>query len=942
MGKGKKQKDEEEVLGQIFDFIFTEAKKKPGKRKFVKPTGISTSGTMTDALAAALEKPGAFLTDQMMSSMNDALDIEIGRLNANESGSVKAKLTTGNIVNFFKDPNKFFDKPKQAAKEGAREAMRAAFLGKNVEELQARAWAHKYNLDLDTKQAIKGYYTVQNNGRNGIAAAAFATAAGADALGNTLNSEKGFIARRSMDLIENEILLKGGANVLSPQRRAEFEAAIRKDGKKGAETYLTSTFGNGAWTQRAIGRLNTLSNDMKVRLGDDKWDIKLFDESNYLALESRNLSSRAQDIRDYISSHKNLSPQEIANLQTGAKKLDQANVIVSGQHWNSDDLRNANVEMQRQISNAKTQLVAARKAGNKNGVGYFKKELRDLQKGKRELRSTQFWGTVGRTEGWVDSWKGLLGGVGAENAISSILDGSFYDSNANTLYYPFHNERALLPVFDQGVSFGSYKWNRLETDLDGKSIKKPQSYNSQIKIHIAQTKDANKNDLPLLTRQYNRAMTTVYYFTPKSLMRSLFVNGEGFVYLAYMKEQAFAKQFGIAENALNEDFAQLMKGDPAFIQSLLGKKFDLLNGKGKKSLTAQEIDKLRKGLAFRGKMAQIFSFGQRQRDKVKNWFNDKIFTNLRHKVYARISGRITNTVAKELLEQWLVKGGFEVIGKALAITILEAIGIGATGGLGTFLAPIVSGIVVDVLWEGAKVIVLTLLLVVFGVVGFVIFGTSSAIQAFNSQTYAYMNYAPGEVVNNPNFKGSSPIVGNDDPTTVNGHVLAPFIAGALPSGEKCLIGPASYRCSQGPYSGSGCSHAKVAAIDVVGVNYFYAPAFCGNNNCTVTYSASAYCSLGYAGGEVKFTASYGGNTYEFMLIHVSSIYGVGTKLSAGQAVARVMTHAETTNACSSGMHIHIQAKVNGIVVNPRDVLNSSVSAGGFGCNIGVCPNIICK
>jgi murein DD-endopeptidase MepM/ murein hydrolase activator NlpD len=50
-----------------------------------------------------------------------------------------------------------------------------------------------------------------------------------------------------------------------------------------------------------------------------------------------------------------------------------------------------------------------------------------------------------------------------------------------------------------------------------------------------------------------------------------------------------------------------------------------------------------------------------------------------------------------------------------------------------------------------------------------------------------------------------------------------------------------------------------------------------------------------------------------------------------------MTYQETTGACSSGEHLHIQTKVNGTVVNPWEVLTKGSSSGGFGCNIGSCP-----
>jgi hypothetical protein len=265
----------------------------------------------------------------------------------------------------------------------------------------------------------------------------------------------------------------------------------------------------------------------------------------------------------------------------------------------------------------------------------------------------------------------------------------------------------------------------------------------------------------------------------------------------------------------------------------------------------------------------------------------------------------------------------------LVIGILDALGIAATGGLGTFLVPILSSLVVDVLYGGVKFLIQVVLIMFLGIIGIIFFvSIPSSKNAFDSQTYAYTNVVPGEVVANPNFKGTSPIVGPSDGS------IDDFVGGTLPDGEKCLLGSGSFHCSQGPFG--SYSHQSVAAIDVTGVQYFYAPTFCGNNNCKVTFYGPTTCTNGSAGGMLIFTASYGGTTYEFKLIHVSSTFGTGSTLSSGQRVARVMTLQETTTACSSGQHIHIQTKANGKVVDPQDVLEKSTGSGGFACNISKC------
>ena len=74
MAKKKSLEQEQDVYGQIFDFIFKQAEKKPEKRKPIKPTGLSGKDILVDSLAATLERPGAFITTQTAKDINDSLD----------------------------------------------------------------------------------------------------------------------------------------------------------------------------------------------------------------------------------------------------------------------------------------------------------------------------------------------------------------------------------------------------------------------------------------------------------------------------------------------------------------------------------------------------------------------------------------------------------------------------------------------------------------------------------------------------------------------------------------------------------------------------------------------------------------------------------------------------------------------------------------------------
>lgn len=894
MGKGKKPQNEEEVLGQIFDFIFKEAKKRPDKRKPIRSTGISTSGALADGIAAVLEKPGLYVTDQALATLNDALTVEFARMNADETGDNKAKFTTTSLISFLQDPDAFMSKPKAASKKALRDYMKANFLGRVHQELQANAWAHKYNLDLDAKKAIRGNFMARDIEEK-EAAKAFSTYAGMQISTSELNSRKNYIISRSCDLVGREMLGRNGWENMSEDRKLDFQEHLIQGNfeeyfKKTYHTDLDkdpkdrdprNRFANQA-LERYRALMNTPVERKKNTLAEEKIGKKgLWDISTYQTLEMRNINSRIEEMQTYLRAHPNLSPDERAKVELGIEQLGQTGVLLSGNlSGETQDILRAKKAIYDKINIYKSELDAARKVGDKEREKAIRYKIGELKKGDRELNNMRFWGTIGKWDGTLASLKGTFGENG-ENMLSSVLDGTFYDPNTNSFALP-----------SEGTDFEFGK-------------------GSKVKILTAKLTDENGEKIKGLNKVYNSMMTNIYYLTPKSIMKTLFVNGEGFMYLAYKRAGKSMDDL----KALGLDWGLLVKGDKAHIAMLRSKGFSEAQLKGMLSFT---------------KLGNIFSFVQRQRDSVKAWMDKHVFKKLRQKLYDSLVKRIVNKEALALLKQWLLKGGFEVLAKSLVTSLLTALGIGVTGGLGSFLAPIISALITDVLYDGAKVIIQIILVVLAGIGGLIWFGIDSGKRSYDSQAYAYTNYVPGEVVTNPNFTGTSPITGEDDD-----HQVGEFEAGSLPDGEKCLLGSASYRCTQGPYG--SYSHANVAAVDLTGVDAFYAPAFCGNDNCVVTYSGSAYCTAGYAGGMVKFKATYGGSTYEFTLIHVNTTYGVGTKLSAGQKVARIMTQQETTSACSSGEHLHLQTRVNGTVVNPWEVLTKGSSSGGFSCNVGSCP-----
>ncbi len=756
MGKGK-SKEQQEVLGQIYDFIFAQAKKPVDKRKPMKLdlSGKAADNNLTEAISAALEVPGAFINDQILSNINDALTIEFGRLKADENGINKAKFTSSNIVDILSDPNKFLEKPKDAAK-AMRKTMRAEFVGKSMQEFLAYGWAKKYNLDLDTRKAIEGHYAAEKI-KEEAAGRAISKASANTSISSMGNSEKSLIAARRVELIGMQVFGRDGWNSMSSDRQEKFKTAVRQDSRfaqeagKGVTTsrgekfsyveeYLNKTYGNNA--KRAVDSyLN------KVRPKGEK--LELFDTKKYLQMERGNLSGRIEDMERYLASHPSNGnrDREIERLrvQEGINQLQQASVIVSNQHLNVEDVAKARLQLSDQIKDFQTQISIAKKSGNKDQEKYYMGKIKGLKDGQRMLNSMEFWGKVGKTEGFINSWKGIMGGIGAENAVGSFLSGSFFDPDANTTF--------TNPSVEAKITLGSHIFGT--KDEDGNKFNRIEPEKIAIKVAKRVTGEDGKKLRFKILNLYNEQLVNAYYFTPGSMMRSLFVNGEGFIYMNYMKEQKLVEKLGLAGKfeALGQefngiDYDKLLAKDPKYL--------DLLKKCGLKDSAIASLTGLRK-------TAQIFSFGQRMRDKANAWLNEKVYKQMRQKIFDTFLKKLGGEGVQELLGEWVLKGGFETVAKALVTSALNAIGIGATGGLGTFLVPILSAIVVDVLYDGAKVLIKIGMLVLAGVIGIMVFFGGGGYKEFTRQTYAYTHVAPGEVVSNPDFQDIPDLTYEGDP-----------------------------------------------------------------------------------------------------------------------------------------------------------------------------------
>ena len=80
-----KQKQYEDALGSVFDFIFTESKKTPDKRKPVKVTGVDGTNEYVEALGAVLEAPGQFVNKSTINAFNDMVNVDMAAIDLGEN-----------------------------------------------------------------------------------------------------------------------------------------------------------------------------------------------------------------------------------------------------------------------------------------------------------------------------------------------------------------------------------------------------------------------------------------------------------------------------------------------------------------------------------------------------------------------------------------------------------------------------------------------------------------------------------------------------------------------------------------------------------------------------------------------------------------------------------------------------------------------------------------
>jgi hypothetical protein len=867
-----KQKQYEDALGSVFDFIFTEAQKPPDKRKPVKITGVDGTSEYIDALAAVLESPGQFVNKTTVDAFNDAVNPEIAVVDLGPEEQIKFKLldVKGVLNNDFSFIDKQFERLEANRKLG-----KMAWAGERLSGVVAATWAKKYGLDLETQNALfnmggEDVFLDKSSKRPEEKLGAWAK--NRDYLGKVVKGEFGDYRNVSENTLKMSFGDERGKEIYKELQKAfkAYDEGIRNGLKDGEISLLLD----------------------KVSDSNYKTLYPVFESHNMAAKEARARTEGDTELADKYKS-----------AQKGVELFAQRNLRDKYFEKKKDELKQY-----------KEDLSTLLKSSNpdKNLIKDLRSKISDTNKELRLFNTQKMAQKLGEWDGlWSSTssaWEYTMGG----QLLPAILSGDFFDKRKNTMF-----DGKFMPVDEKEIR-GISRF--IQTDKD--DIPK-------FKIPKVMMDGKGKEFMNV----YYKMMTEVYYYTPATLVRSL-STGEVFAYRAFKQQEKFLKlmekEGWLDKVNLDELFG---KDGEAYLHSFTDildqEKFDKLLKFAKKNERLQ-------------KMAYQFGTLGRAKKRFTKLITDRLeipIQKLREQVGARLLLMIKDGPARELITKWVSTGGIKVLLEGIKTAVIAALGV-TTAGVGTivgFAVDLAASLAISVAMKIAKPVVkvsLSLLILgTAGIIGIIIIVLMFVFSIFGVTTKGqYAHVAPGEVVLGQTDFKLPPADGT------SGGFGVPFDASPLPDGVSCLLGSSShYICTQGP--GGSFSHRSLPnAIDLAYIGYFYAPSFCGQGNCYILENGDyPYCN-GYAGGQVLFEAEYGGHTYKFKLVHVEMdpALSVGSELSAGQVVARIMTLAETGTACSTGAHLHLEGWYDGAPIDPSSILRESPSNGGFGCNISSC------
>jgi uncharacterized membrane protein YeaQ/YmgE (transglycosylase-associated protein family) len=879
--------NKDDVLGQIFDFIFAQQELPPEKRKPVDASGVDGNKELVDAVAAVLENPAKFNVEVMADEYKDAVNLKLAELRFSEDNIKKAEFGTANLSEIITDPVGYARKIRETTK-AIRKSMRAKYLGAMSTEFVVSAYLRKQGFSKELRDIIKNDRRFQDSIKQLYEFSDYkdaqAYAQGVSHPPMLSGADKEYVNSRSATLKAKMSMSKSNWESLTDNQKDTLTKNILINEADKTPAEMQNVFRSVLGTTQGDKVFNRY--------------LKYNKNRDYHILETYNLGREANVVRKnhYHNGRWDSEEAKLAYERTNVAKdfikYSQEFSFIEGRKTpellaNSREyLGNINT----QITDLKNDLKRAQRSGNTRAERLLREQLKMTQSAKSTMLQVMVVGNIGRIEGYFNSIKDHWN-------LAAVINGDFFNPKKNQFNTPTQK-------------YG-FAWDKQGTD-DGRIV-------SEIMVPTYLATGRGR----AFDKVYDEFFTQVYYMTPASIFKTFFYNGEGFAWRAYRQKQKIEEYVkGLNLSGFNLTAFQINK---SYREAVLS---------GTTGITNQRLlDMLRK-YERQGNLSKMFSTMYRIQEDLLGKIDKQVIQKFRQKIFDSITNsrwflRIKDSsVSVGLLKNWVKTGGLRNLIKGLSQAIASALGVAVTPIFNLIVGSVV-GWISERLYDLAVPLFGVIVYAILGIVGIFVL-VIGGLRANNVNYNIAASTPPGEVgycdIDSSNYPENTEFWG--EPI----HVPPPI-------NSSCPLGDTPYVCTQG-FTNTTCTHVNIkhkkpVDIDGAGANikYFYAPDYCDSSNCTASSVINpSRCSDGnYTGQWVTFND---GNGNIFTLGHTKLIPpSNGRNYSAGEPVAYVYQNAAELIAddpehrtsgsrfyCWTGSHIHLLITQNGKHIDPLSFL----------------------
>ncbi len=427
-----KQKQYEDALGSVFDFIFTESKKPPIKQKPVKVTGVDGVSEYVDAIAAVLENPGKFVNNTTVGAFNDLVNPDIASVDLGPGEKVKFSLL--NVKDVLNNDMTFVDK-QFARLENSRKMGKLAWAGEQLSGIVAATWARKYGLDLETQNALF------NMGSSDV-----------------LLDKKPLEAEKKLGALakSRDYLDKVVTGEFGDYRNIPEDVFKRSFGEeKGAEVYSNLQKVFEAYDK---GMSESIPNkEAKVSKALDDLNEKSY-QILYPVFESHNMSMKESKAR--AEGNVELADR-YKSAQRGIDLFAQRGLRERYVEKKKDELNNYNNQLK--------SLIKSNSSTKNDDIKVLKSKIKDTSKELRLFTLQERAKKLGEIDGYLSSVKGMWDYTAGGQFVPAVLSGDFFDERKNNVF-----EGSLQPVVEKNIGGSDLKFKvpKVVTGKGGKYLNK--------------------------------------------------------------------------------------------------------------------------------------------------------------------------------------------------------------------------------------------------------------------------------------------------------------------------------------------------------------------------------------------------------------------------------------------------------------------------------------